>query len=114
MSALVLGTLLLAAALLGLVPIVAHPFLNLSIDAFDSISIGAAAGSLFSTLALVAVPLLLLGAVSPWAIRLRVGAVEESGEVAGRLYAISTSGSLVDCVDSTSVRARSYTALRPS
>ena len=86
---------MVAAALLGLVPLVAHPFLNLSIDAFDSVSIGAAAGSLFSTLALVALPLLLLGAVSPWAVRLRVEAVEESGEVAGRLYAISTFGSLV-------------------
>ena len=40
-------------------------------------------------------PILLLGAVSPWAIRLAVSTVEEAGEVAGRLYALSTAGSLV-------------------
>jgi spermidine synthase len=38
---------------------------------------------------------LLLGAVSPWAIRLAVSRVEEAGSVAGRLYALSTAGSLL-------------------
>ena len=88
--------LVLAASLiLGLVPIVANPFLSLSVEAFDSVSIGTFAGSLFGVLALVAVPVLMLGAVSPWAIRLKLHAVEDSGEVAGRMYAISTVGSLV-------------------
>ncbi|MGH2969202.1 MAG: spermidine synthase, partial [Solirubrobacteraceae bacterium] len=85
---------LVASLLLGLVPIVANPFLSLSVDAFDSVSIGTFAGSLFGVLALVAVPVLMLGAVSPWAIRLKLRAVEDSGEVAGRMYAISTVGSL--------------------
>src|SRR3712207_1391472 len=86
---------LVASLILGLVPIVANPFLSLSVDAFDSVSIGTFAGSLFGVLALVAVPVLMLGAVSPWAIRLKLHAVEDSGEVAGRMYAISTVGSLV-------------------
>src|SRR5690349_17873185 len=43
-----------ASLLLGLVPIVAHPFLTLSVKAFDNISIGTFAGSLFGVLALVA------------------------------------------------------------
>jgi spermidine synthase len=86
---------LVAAGLLALVPLVSQPFLSLSVDAFDSVSVGAFAGSLFGVLALVAVPVLLLGAVSPWAIRLKMDRVEHSGEVAGRLYAISTFGSLV-------------------
>ncbi|MGI8624564.1 MAG: spermidine synthase, partial [Solirubrobacteraceae bacterium] len=86
---------LAAAVLLGLVPLVAQPFLSFSIAAFDTISIGAFAGSLFGTLSLVAVPVLLLGAVSPWAIRLKLADVARSGETAGRLYAISTVGSLV-------------------
>src|SRR5918998_957574 len=47
------------------------------------------------TLVLVAIPVLMLGAVSPWAIRLKLRAVEDSGETAGRMYAISTVGSLV-------------------
>jgi spermidine synthase len=86
---------LAAAGLLALVPLVADPFLSLSVKAFDEISIGAFAGSLFGVLALVAVPVLLLGAVSPWAVRLKVVDVSRAGEVAGRLYAISTVGSLV-------------------
>jgi spermidine synthase len=86
---------LLASALLGVVPIVAHPFLTLSVEAFDTYSVGAFAGSLLGVLVLVAVPVLMLGAVSPWAIRLKLEAVEDSGEVAGRMYAISTVGSLV-------------------
>jgi len=86
---------LLAAALLALVPFAADPFLNLAVSALDSISAGAFIGSLVGVLALIAVPILLLGAVSPWAIRLAVDKVEQAGEVAGRLYALSTAGSLV-------------------
>jgi hypothetical protein len=85
---------LAASAALAVVPLVAHPFLALSVRAFDTISIGGFATSLFGTLVLVAVPVALLGAVSPWALRLRLRAVEGAGGVAGRLYAISTAGSL--------------------
>jgi len=38
---------------------------------------------------------LMLGSVSPWAIRLKLRGVEDSGELAGRMYAISTVGSLL-------------------
>ena len=89
------GTVLVASALMALVPFVSHPFLSLSVEAFDQYSIGAFAGSLFGVLVLVAVPVLMLGSVSPWAIRLKMHAVEDSGEMAGRMYAISTVGSLL-------------------
>src|ERR671920_2019964 len=81
--------------LMALVPFVSDPFLSLSVEAFDEFSVGAFAGSLFGVLVLVAVPVLMLGSVSPWAIRLRMHAVEDSGEMAGRMYAISTVGSLL-------------------
>src|SRR5688500_12681598 len=84
-----------ASLLLGLVPFVADPLLSLRVDAFAEVSSAACAGSLFGVLALVAVPVLMLGTVAPWAIRLKVARVEDSGEVAGRLYAISTVGSLL-------------------
>jgi spermidine synthase len=89
------GTVLAASVLMALVPLVADPFLSLSVEAFDSYSIGAFAGSLFGVLVLVAVPVLMLGSVSPWAIRLKLHAVEDSGQLAGRMYAISTVGSLL-------------------
>ena len=89
------ATVLAASVLMALVPFVSHPFLTLSVEAFDEYSVGAFAGSLFGVLVLVAVPVLMLGSVSPWAIRLKMRAVEDSGEMAGRMYAISTVGSLL-------------------
>ena len=86
---------LTGAGLLAVVPFVADPLLDVAVDALDSISAGAFLGSLLGVLGLVAVPVLLLGAVSPYAIRLAVKEVEHAGEVAGRLYALSTAGSLV-------------------
>jgi spermidine synthase len=86
---------LAAATLLALVPFAARPLLDLAVDALDSVSAGAFVGSLVGVLGLVAVPVLLLGAVSPYALRLAVSDVEHAGEVAGRLYALSTAGSLV-------------------
>ena len=91
LSRIVLG----AAGLLALVPFVAEPFLRISVKALDSVQAGAFVGSLIGVLVLVAVPVMLLGAVSPYAVRLSVHSVEEAGRVAGRLYAISTMGSLV-------------------
>jgi len=86
---------LVASVLIAAVPFAARPFLGFSVDAFDTISVGGFAGSLFGVLVLVAVPVTLLGAAAPWAVRLAVGEVESSGEVVGRLYAISTAGSLL-------------------
>ena len=86
---------LTAAVLLAIVPFAADPLLEVAVDALDSISAGAFLGSLIGVLGLVAVPVLLLGAVSPYAVRLAVKEVEHAGEVVGRLYALSTAGSLV-------------------
>jgi predicted membrane-bound spermidine synthase len=85
----------LASVLLAAVPFAADPLLDVAVDALDSVAAGAFIGSLLAVLVLVAIPVLLLGAVSPWALRLAVERVEESGSVAGRLYALSTAGSLV-------------------
>ena len=84
-----------AAILLALVPFAARPFLSVSVDALNEISAGAFVGSLVGVLALVAVPIILLGACSPWAVRLATPDVDHSGRTAGRLYAISTAGSLL-------------------
>jgi spermidine synthase len=83
-----------AAALLALVPFVSGPFLHLSVTAFDELSGGLFVGSLLGVGVLIAVPVLLLGMVSPYAVRLKVDQVEDAGRVAGRLYAVGTIGSL--------------------
>src|SRR4051794_6914936 len=86
---------LASAALLAVVPFVAGPFLRTAVEALDAIEAGAFAGSLIGVLALVAAPVVLLGAVAPYAVRLSARDVEEAGRVTGRLYAISTLSSLV-------------------
>ena len=68
-----------ASVLLAVVPFVGRPFLSESVKALDSISAGAFLGSLVGVLVLVAVPVLLLGAVSPYAVRLKMGAVDQAG-----------------------------------
>jgi spermidine synthase len=84
-----------AAALLAVVPFAARPFFDISVDALDEISAGAFVGSLTGVLFLIAVPVVLLGACSPWAVRLATPDVEHAGRTAGRLYAVSTAGSLL-------------------
>lgn len=86
---------LTASMLLAIVPFVARPLFDVSVEALDSISAGGFLGSLFGVLFLVGIPIVLLGAASPYALRLAVPDVESSGRVAGRLYAISTAGSLL-------------------
>jgi spermidine synthase len=92
----VLGAVLLvAAAALAVTPFAARPFLRWALHGFDVVSVGAVAGSFFSALALFAVPVTALGAAAPFLVRLALGSVEEAGKVAGRLYALSTAGSLL-------------------
>jgi len=86
---------LAAAVLLALVPFVADPFLRLSVRALGALSVGGFVGSLAAVLVLVAVPVMLLGAVAPYANRLALASLSEAGTVTGQLYAISTAGSLV-------------------
>ena len=78
-----------AAGLLALVPLLAGPLLAGTEDVLSTFT-----GSLLGVLVLLTPPIVILGAVAPWAIRLRLRSVEDSGEVAGRVYALSTAGSL--------------------
>src|SRR5690349_4676166 len=71
---------LTAAVMLAVVPFAADPLLDLAVEALDSISAGAFFGSLVAVLVLVAVPVFLLGAVSPWALRLAMERVEDAGQ----------------------------------
>jgi len=81
--------------LVGLVPYLSRPILRLAASAFARYEAGAVLGSLLAVLALYAVPVVMLGCISPFAIRLSVHSKESSGDAAGRIYALSTLGSLV-------------------
>jgi spermidine synthase len=91
-----LGLIVLAAAIwVALTPFVARPFLDAAVGNLDEASAGAVIGSFFAVLLLFAPAVVLLGTVSPFAIRLALTDVETAGAVAGRFYALSTAGSLL-------------------
>jgi spermidine synthase len=91
-----LGRLVLAAALLvAVIPFVSSPILDVASSGLDEVSAGAVIGSFFGTLLLFAPPIVLLGMVAPFAIRLALVELASAGQVAGRLYALSTVGSLL-------------------
>ncbi|HYS30472.1 MAG TPA: fused MFS/spermidine synthase, partial [Candidatus Limnocylindria bacterium] len=84
-----------AALALGLIPLVARPILSFSQQGFAQLSLGIVVGSLLSVIVLFAVPVTLLGIVSPFAIRLRIHDVLTAGNAAGAVYALSTLGSIL-------------------
>jgi len=51
--------------------------------------------SVIASLVLFAIPSILLGMVSPFAVRIKMKSLEKSGSTVGNLYAISTVGSIV-------------------
>jgi predicted membrane-bound spermidine synthase len=86
---------IIAAFLISLIPFLSKPILQWSQSSFASYSVGVFYGSLISVILLFAVPMILLGCVSPFAIRLRIERLGKSGRTAGQLYAISTAGSIL-------------------
>ncbi len=80
---------------IGLTPLVSYPILLASQQGFKDLSAGLVAGTLLAVVLLFAVPVILLGCVSPFAIRLLLKNVETGGNTAGRVYALSTAGSIV-------------------
>jgi len=91
-----LGLIVVGAALLIVaVTFLSRPILDLSVEGLDQLSTGAVIGSFFAVLLLFAPPVTLLGMVAPFAIRLSLDDVSDAGAVAGRLYALSTIGSLL-------------------
>ena len=64
-------------------------------SAMAALNMGAIASSLVGVVLALAVPITLLGCVSPFAIRLSVRDVGEAGRTSGRVYALSTLGSLL-------------------
>lgn len=92
-------TIIVWSAFLGaLIPLAARPVLRGAAQAVIGAEAGLAIGSFLAVLVLFAVPITLLGCVSPFAIRLAMqsaGSVADAGKVSGRIYAVSTLGSLV-------------------
>lgn len=88
----ILSILIFAAGLLVIgLPALAPPLF----DAIVKLNIGDRYSPLLATTALLGAPSLLLGMVSPYAIRLAAKSFEKLGRASGNLYALSTLGSIV-------------------
>ena len=96
----------IAAAMVLLIPFIAQPMLRASSAVMrplltggdlgePGMAIGALVGGMIGTIVLLSAPITIMGMVSPWAVRLAVSDVQSAGKAAGRLYALSTTGSIV-------------------
>ena len=93
-----LGAIVLAAALfVAIVPFVAHPLLERGASGIEQLAVGAVVGSFFAALVLFAPPVVALGMVAPFAIRLSSerASARTAGDTAGTVFALSTAGSLL-------------------
>lgn len=94
-SKMILGLNLSAAGLwLCLIPLMLEPLCYWLEDR----GLGVKSGALLSSLALYALPTLLLGTVSPTAVRWLTSSAGESGLKAGLVFAFSTAASFAGCV----------------
>lgn len=80
---------------LGVVPYIANPVLRFAVKYVAGLEVAVLLGSFAAVLILFSVPVTLLGAISPFAIRLSVDNPQTAGATAGRIYAISTLGSFI-------------------
>jgi len=94
----VLGAIISLSTLCFLfVPILHEPVFDAIFDNVQSIPMG----SLLAAAALNIPPLVLLSAYTPFAIRLILRSTEVSGSTAGRIYSVSTLGSIVGTLGAT-------------
>jgi spermidine synthase len=97
-SASILGAIIgIAAVYLLVLPSFAEAVLGFVSDHVDNVRLG----SLYSALAIMFVPVTLLGVYSPFAIRLVLRTAQQSGTVSGAVYGVSTAGSIVGTLGTT-------------
>jgi hypothetical protein len=84
-----------ASLTVALVAAIASPLLGAALGATEGLPYGLFWGTIAGCLGLFALPTILLGCVSPYAIRLRVAAVAGAGNAAGTVFALTTIGSLI-------------------
>jgi spermidine synthase len=88
--ALLLGVLALGAGTILLIPVIDQTVLEAIVE-WDA---GPRMNPLLATIALFGIPSVVLATASPIAVRLRARSVDTVGATAGRLYALSTAGSI--------------------
>jgi spermidine synthase len=97
-SAAVLGMIVgVASVYLLVLPSFADATLRFVLDTLDNVRLG----SLYAALAIMFLPVMLLGVYSPFAIRLVLRGTQRSGTVSGTVYGVSTAGSIAGTLGTT-------------
>ncbi len=84
----------IAALAIGLIPFISEPVLQWSVRGLSEVNVGIVVSSFVAVILLFSVPIVLLGLVSPYAVRLSMDSIDSSGRRVGNLYALSTMGSI--------------------
>lgn len=84
-----------AGLFVALIPVISHPILAWALDSFQAVEVSGFVGSLISVVLLFSAPLLLLGFVSPFAVRLRSVGLSNAGGTVGAVSALSSLGSIL-------------------
>lgn len=85
---------LIAGILATLIPIIAKYVLAVTLNGLIETKFIIIIGSLIGMIALFAIPIMIMGMVSPYAVRLASDKVNDIGQTAGSLYSIATVGSI--------------------
>jgi len=85
----------IAAIGIALIPFTSPAILDWSITGLTNASVSVFYSSLLAVILLFAVPVTLLGLVSPFAIRLSTESIKSAGRRSGSIYALSTLGSIL-------------------
>ena len=89
-----LVTIIAASFLISLVPIIAPVVLRATVQDLLAFEPGLLLAAGLVVVTLLSLPVLLLGAVTPWAIRIALPAAEGQGQTVGQIYAAATLGSI--------------------
>ena len=85
----------ISAVLTASIPYISQPILFHASQAITAFDIPIATGAFIGTLLIFALPITILGCSSPYAIRLLLTHPDNSGSTAGKVYSLSTAGSIV-------------------
>ena len=82
----------------AVIPVMAQPVLQLAIRDLLELEAGLLLAAMLAVAILLTFPLVLLGAVTPWVVRIALSSVNTGGRTAGSLYAVGTVGSILGTV----------------
>ena len=77
------------------IPAFAQPVLQLAVRDLLELEAGLLLAAMLAVAVLLTLPLVLLGAVTPWVVRIALASVNTGGRTAGSLYAVGTVGSIL-------------------